>query len=98
MVLLIVAAASPSWHATLHGEHAGGHGCTHDVPVDHAPETDDDAGCVVTLFSQGQFEGMAFLEIPVSGRGPGSETLIARDDPWVVRDLRAPPGRGPPVV
>jgi len=70
VLALSVFAASPELHERLHGHASGAVGAAHGDkgPVGHAQDTQDDDGCVVTLFAQGLVLALAVLALAFTGR------------------------------
>lgn len=97
VLALSVFAASPELHGRLHGHDAGALGGAHGDPG-KAGHSEDDDGCVVTLFSQGLVLALAVVALAFLGRTPGFEDfdVLDRVVPDTPRYLHLPP-QAPPL-
>jgi hypothetical protein len=104
VLVLTILAVSPSLHAWVHAEPADAapHAkCSHGHDHHDAPASaDDEAGCIVNLFSQGGSELVALPALlPAPRFAPAGDTLplsvfCAPSAPAYL----LPPGCGPPAV
>ena len=69
VLALSVLAASPELHDRLHGRGPSAAGAVHGdgAPASHPQDSQDDDGCVVTLFSQGVVLALAVAALPFTG-------------------------------
>ena len=96
VVVLSVLAASPELHERLHGQGPAHPAASH--PSGGAQATEDEDGCVVTLFAQGLVLPLALLLLAVCAwtLGLGGFDLVDRVVPAAPRYLRLPT-QAPPL-
>jgi hypothetical protein len=100
VLILTVLSSSPELHERLHGHHPEAAGAAqHDGIPANGAKTDNDDGCVVTLFAQGVVLALALLALAFTGQTLRSEVFAVFDRviPESPRYLHLPT-QAPPLV